>query len=401
MQLKNKRIILAISGGIAAYKCPEIVRRLRDLGADIKVVMTDSAQEFITPLTLQAVSGMPVLTELLDAEAESAMGHIELARWADLCVIAPATSNTIAKLAQGIADNLLTTLMLATPAPVAVCPAMNQQMYHHGSTQHNLTVLRDRHVDIWGPNAGSQACGDVGLGRMLEPSEIVERIEQYFQPKMLQGKRMMITAGPTQEPLDPVRYLSNKSSGKMGFALAEQASRLGAEVHLIAGPVSLNTPANVSRTNVVSAVDMHQAVMSKVADIDIFIGCAAVADYRPVDMKSQKIKKDSEKLSIDFIKNPDILYEVAHHSARPWTVGFAAETEHLRDYALGKLKNKNLDMIAANQVSDARIGFDSEHNALQVFWRDGEHSLPYDSKTSIARELLQLIAKKVDDEKTS
>ena len=412
MSLMGKRILIGVTGGIAAYKSAELVRRLKERGAHIRVVMTDSAKAFITPLTLQAVSGEPVSDALLDPAAEAGMGHIELAKWADLILIAPASANTLARLTAGLADDLLTTLCLATPAPVAVAPAMNQQMYAHGATQHNLRVLGERQIKIWGPGQGAQACGDVGSGRMLEPMELVALVEQHFDALPvaalirsegsadlpLAGLKLMLTAGPTREALDPVRFLSNHSSGKMGFALAEAAIALGAEVTLVSGPVTLSTPLGVKRIDVESAKQMQAAVMQDIAQQQIFIACAAVADYAPKRVAEHKIKKtDTDTLVIELTKNPDIVASVAALFDKPFTVGFAAETQDIEIYAQDKLKRKNLDMIAANNVALAGQGFNSDHNALSVFWPNGQLDLPLTTKAQLAHHLLTLIAERYYD----
>jgi len=399
----NKNILLIITGGIAAYKMPEFVRRIKERGANVKVVMTSGAKAFITPLTLQAVSGEPVAEDLLDPQAEASMGHIEFAKWADLIVVAPATADMIAKMATGLANDLATTLLLASSAPVIVCPAMNQQMYAHAATKHNLNVLTQRGVAICGPASGEQACGDIGLGRMVEPSFIVETCVQHFavaqdvSPTVIalpiwKGKTITITAGPTREGIDPVRYISNHSSGKMGFALAQAAEQLGAKVNLIAGPVNLNTPANVSRVDVVSACEMHKASLDLAKSSDVFIACAAVADYRPDNVATQKIKKDNDVMQITMTKNPDIVKDVAALTAhRPFVVGFAAETQDVEQYAKSKMQRKNLDMICANDVSVSGQGFNSDQNALKVYWDDGSKDLPLDNKDALAKHLLSLI----------
>ncbi|WP_217514222.1 bifunctional phosphopantothenoylcysteine decarboxylase/phosphopantothenate--cysteine ligase CoaBC [Vibrio metschnikovii] len=392
--LAGKHILLGISGGIAAYKCAELTRRLRERGAEVRVVMTHAAKEFITPLTMQAVSGHPVADSLLDPAAEASMGHIELAKWADLVLLAPATADLIARLAAGMGNNLLTTVVLATDAPVVISPAMNQQMYRNQATQDNIATLVRRGVSVWGPAAGEQACGDVGPGRMLEPLELVERCDAFFAPKPLLGKKLLLTAGPTREALDPVRYITNHSSGKMGFAIADAAATLGAEVTLISGPVTLTTPAKVKRINVQSALEMHAAVMDHAQQHDIFIGCAAVADYRPDVIAEQKIKKteQSDTLCITMVKNPDIVASVAALTERrPFTVGFAAETQDVEKYALGKLTKKKLDMICANDVSITGQGFDSNDNALTVYWSNGQHALPLSSKRELAQALMLFI----------
>ncbi len=389
----SKKIVLGITGGIAAYKCAELVRRLSERGAEVKVVMTDSAQEFITPLTMQAVSGNPVSTSLLDPQAEAAMGHIEFAKWADLILVAPATANTIAKMVQGVADDLLTTLLLATPAKVAIAPAMNQQMYRHPATQANLATLAQRDIAIWGPASGEQACGDVGQGRMLEPLELVDLCLTTEQPQILQGKTISITAGPTREPLDPVRFISNHSSGKMGFALAHAAHALGAKVNLIHGPVTLTAASTIKTVPVESALDMHKAALNYAPKSDIFIGCAAVADYRAKDISTQKLKKQGDNMIIELQKNPDIIADVASlASNRPFTVGFAAETNDVEAYAKAKLNNKKLDLICANDVSQEGIGFNSDDNAMTLFWPEGKRQLTTQSKENIAFSILEIIA---------
>jgi phosphopantothenoylcysteine decarboxylase/phosphopantothenate--cysteine ligase len=391
--LANRQIVLGISGGIAAYKAAELVRRLRDLGAQVQVVMTRAAQAFITPLTLQALSGNPVHTDLLDPEAEAAMGHIELARWADLVLIAPASADLLARLAQGIADDLLTTLCLATDAPVAVAPAMNQAMWRDPATQANAGILRDRGIALFGPAEGSQACGDVGPGRMLEAAELAQLAAARFESRLLDGRRVLITAGPTREAIDPVRYISNHSSGKMGFALARAAADAGALTTLIAGPVQLATPEQVRRVDVESAQQMYDAVMAQMSDCDIFIAAAAVADYRPVQVADQKIKKQQEQMSIALVRNPDIVAGVAARSPRPFTVGFAAETRDVATYARDKLERKRLDLIVANDVSAEGIGFNSDNNAVIALWHDGELAFGENSKQQLARELIALIAR--------
>ncbi|MCF6441081.1 bifunctional phosphopantothenoylcysteine decarboxylase/phosphopantothenate--cysteine ligase CoaBC [Pseudoalteromonas luteoviolacea] len=398
MNLAGKKIVLGISGGIAAYKCAELVRRLKEQHCEVKVVMTDSAKHFITPLTMQAVSGEPVSDSLLDPQAEAAMGHIEFAKWADLILIAPATCNTIAKMANGIADDLLTTLVLATPAKVAIAPAMNQQMYAHPATQKNLTTLSTYGVAIWGPGSGEQACGDVGKGRMLEPMELLAHCITALNPvpKSLEGRTVTITAGPTREALDPVRYITNHSSGKMGYALAQAAHALGATVNLISGPVNIAAPQDVNLTSVSSATEMHDAALKLAPQSDIFIGCAAVADYRAADIAEQKIKKQGDEMTLTLIKNPDIIASVAAlQDKRPYTVGFAAETQDIQQYAQGKLKNKNLDMICANDVSQEGLGFNSDNNALTLFWANEQRTLPTSSKTELALTVIKAIAGKL------
>lgn len=398
MSLTNKNVLLGIGGGIAAYKSADLVRRLKERGFDVRVVMSQSAQEFITPLTLQALSGHPVASSLLDPAAEAAMGHIELARWADLVIIAPATANLLARINAGMADELITTTCLATEAPIALCPAMNQQMYRNVATQANLTSLASRGYTLWGPASGSQACGEVGPGRMLEPLEIAELASDFFATKEvsaqpLAGQSVLITAGPTREAIDPVRYISNHSSGKMGFALAKAAAEMGATVTLISGPVNLATPEGVTRIDVESAQNMLDAVMDNVDKKHIFIGCAAVADYRISDVATCKIKKSAEEMQLALVRNPDILATVASLPNRPFVVGFAAETHDVETYARDKLKRKNLNMIAANDVSVAGLGFNADANALRVFWPQGSQDLPATDKLTLARQLLSLIVK--------
>ncbi|MDE1309837.1 bifunctional phosphopantothenoylcysteine decarboxylase/phosphopantothenate--cysteine ligase CoaBC [Vibrio aestuarianus subsp. cardii] len=401
--LAGKKILLGISGGIAAYKCAELTRRLIERGAQVQVVMTHAAKEFITPLTMQAVSGRPVSDSLLDPAAEASMGHIELAKWADLVLLAPATADLIARMAAGMGNDLLTTLILATDAPVAVSPAMNQQMYRNIATQENIATLARRGMTIWGPAAGEQACGDIGPGRMLEPMQLVNHCEAFFQADSLQtsplqGKSILITAGPTREAIDPVRYITNHSSGKMGYAIAQAATKLGADVTLISGPVNLATPQQVQRIDVESASDMYQTVMQHAQSHDVFISCAAVADYRPQIVADQKIKKtdDSEQMTLTMVKNPDIVASVAAMTEhRPFTIGFAAETQDVEKYARNKLINKKLDMICANDVSVAGQGFNSNDNALTVYWQGGEQALPLSSKAELARALMLLINDKM------
>ncbi|MCL1158587.1 bifunctional phosphopantothenoylcysteine decarboxylase/phosphopantothenate--cysteine ligase CoaBC [Shewanella inventionis] len=395
MMLTNKKVLLGIGGGIAAYKSADLIRRLKERGADVRVIMTQSAMEFITPLTIQALSGHPVASDLLDPAAEAAMGHIELARWADVVLLAPATANLIARINAGMADELLTTTCLATSAPIIVCPAMNQQMYQNIATQENMANLARKGLLIWQPASGNQACGEVGPGRMQEPVSIAEQLVQFFGPKSLQGHKLLLTAGPTREAIDPVRYISNHSSGKMGFALAQAAAEMGAEVTLVSGPVNLATPAGVKRIDVESAQQMLDAVMQQVERHNIFIGCAAVADYRIADVADQKIKKSAEEMQLALVRNPDILATVAQHTTRPFTVGFAAETNDVEQYARGKLQRKKLDMIAANDVSIQGLGFNADSNALQVFWQDGSQQLPATDKLTLARQLLTLIEKQL------
>ncbi|MEL0028018.1 MAG: bifunctional phosphopantothenoylcysteine decarboxylase/phosphopantothenate--cysteine ligase CoaBC [Perlucidibaca sp.] len=405
-RLTNKHILLGVTGGIAAYKSAELIRRLRDAGAEVQVIMTAAAQEFITPLTLQALSGNPVHTDLLDPAAEAAMGHIELARWADLVLIAPASADAIARLAQGLANDLLTTCWLAAAGLKAVAPAMNQQMWADPATQANLDLLRQRGVAVFGPGSGSQACGDIGAGRLLEAVELAALCADQFESGRLTGVDVVITAGPTREALDPVRYLSNHSSGKMGFALAEACVEAGARVTLIAGPVHLATPARVHRVDVVSALDMlaasEQAVASAKASAGpartVFIATAAVADYRPAEVAEQKIKKGlkDDTLNLGLIRNPDIVATIAAQDDKPFVVGFAAETQAVERYACDKLARKRLDLIACNDVSRSDIGFQSDDNAMTVFWPaadgTGRADLAKAPKSRIARELVQILA---------
>ena len=396
--LFGKNILLGISGGIAAYKSAELVRLFSKKGAKVRVCMTASAQQFITPLTMQALSGHQVHTDLLDPQAELGMGHIELARWADAIVIAPATANTLAKITYGLADDLLTTVCLASKAPLAIAPAMNQQMWHNAATQHNVQTLQQRGVQVFGPAAGEQACGDVGFGRMLEPEQILSATEQLFAPATtppLAGKRIVITAGPTREAIDPVRFISNRSSGKMGYAVAQAAAALGAKVTLISGHVALDCPKNVTRINVESADDMLKATLTHVPAADIFIATAAVADYTPVAIADRKIKKNTDTFVLEMRRTTDILATVAQQFPRLFTVGFAAETHDLMTYARGKLERKGLDMIAANSVADGKA-FDQSTNALEVVWKDGHHSLPEMSKQQLAQDLMRLIAERYE-----
>lgn len=391
-QLVNKRVVVGITGGIAAYKAAELVRRLKEAGAEVRVAMTPAATRFITPLTLQALSGRPVHLELLDAAEENAMGHIALARWADAIVVAPATADSIAKLAHGRADDLLSTLCLASTAPLVLAPAMNQAMWRHPATQANAELLGTRGVRLLGPAAGEQACGEVGPGRMLEPPAIAEAVAALFASGVLQGLRVMITAGPTREAIDPVRYLSNRSSGKMGYALATAAMEAGARVVLVSGPTALPAPARVERVAVESAAEMHAAVTARVAECDLFIGAAAVADYAPAAPADHKIKKDAPDLVLALRRTPDIVAAVAAAVPRPYTVAFAAETDALLAHARDKLAAKKVDMVAANWVGRPGLGFDSDDNALTVVWPGGELELPAMAKTALARRLISLIA---------
>jgi phosphopantothenoylcysteine decarboxylase / phosphopantothenate---cysteine ligase len=391
--MQGKRILLGVTGGIAAYKSPDLVRRLRERGAEVQVVMTAAAREFVTATTFQAVSGRSVRTDLWDSAAEAAMGHIELARWAELVLVAPATADFLARLATGRADDLLSTLCLATEAPIAVAPAMNRVMWANAATRANTATLQQRGIHIFGPAAGDQACGEIGEGRMLEPLELVDRIGSLHSGDgPLRGRRVLISAGPTRERIDPVRFISNRSSGKMGFAVAQAAREAGAEVVLVSGPVSLPTPPGVRRVDVESAADMLAAVLREVNEgTDIFISTAAVADYKPARPADQKIKKTSDTLDLCMERTSDVLATVAARSDRPFVVGFAAETESVEQNARLKLLKKNLDMIAANEVGHDKA-FDCEDNQLIVLWRNGRHELGKASKLSLARELVALIA---------
>jgi phosphopantothenoylcysteine decarboxylase / phosphopantothenate---cysteine ligase len=391
--MQGKRILLGVTGGIAAYKSPDLVRRLRERGAEVQVVMTKAAGEFVTPMTFQAVSGRPVRADLWDPAAEAAMGHIELARWAELVIIAPATAGFLARLATGQADDLLTTLCLATEAPIAVAPAMNRIMWANPATQANIATLSQRCVGVFGPAAGDQACGEVGEGRMLEPLEIIDRMDTLLAPSgPLRGKRVLITAGPTRERIDPVRFISNRSSGKMGFAVAQAARSAGAEVILVSGPVSLPTPPGVQRIDCESAVDMLNAVLKEVGKADVFISTAAVADYKPARPADQKIKKASDRMDLEMERTTDILATVAAGPERPpLVVGFAAETEAVEQNARTKLLKKNLDMIAANEVGDDKV-FECDDNHLIVLSRTARHDLGSASKCALAQRLVALIA---------
>ena len=402
MSVVSKKIILGVTGGIAAYKAPELVRRLIDHGAEVQVVMTVAACEFVRPLVFQAVSGNEVHIELLDEQAEAGMGHIELARWASMVLIAPATANTIARLSVGIADDLLSTLCLATTAPVVIAPAMNSMMWEHAATSANIATLQSRGVRVLGPGVGSQACGETGAGRMLEPDDIVAALQgdvatgdtHQMSSGALQNTDVLITAGPTRESIDPVRFLSNHSSGKMGYALAEAARSAGARVTLISGPVNLAAPDGVDRVEVTSAEDMHSQVMSRIKTPGIFISVAAVADYRIDAPSREKIKKTKDDLTLTLVRNPDILSAVANSANRPFCVGFAAETQNLEQYARLKLEEKNLDMIIANLVGNGRA-FGSDNNTVEVFWRDGgTQSFALQSKRALADSLIDLLAKR-------
>ena len=400
--LSNKRILVGITGGIAAYKTIELIRHFKKANADVRVVLTPAAEAFVTPLTLQAISANAVSDSLLDPQAELAMGHIELAKWADLVVIAPASADFIARLRAGMANDLLSTLCLATASPILLAPAMNQQMFKQAVTQENLAVLANRGIQMIGPNSGFQACGDVGAGRMSEPSEIFQTVCDHFNRSQdLKDLSVTITAGPTREAIDPVRYISNHSSGKMGFAIAEAFAKRGAQVNLIAGPVNLATPANVARIDVESAVEMELQVVKFAQKSAIFIGCAAVADYRMAEVAPQKIKKttDNDELILKLVKNPDIIANVANLTEnRPFTVGFAAETQDIANYAKDKLKRKNLDLICANDVSGGQV-FGQDQNALHLFWQNGEKMLPLADKSKLAEALVHEIIEQFQHDK--
>ena len=389
--LAGRRILLGITGGIAAYKAADLTRRFKEVGADVQVVMTAGATEFIAPLTFQALSGREVRSALFDAAHEAAMGHIELARWADVIVIAPASANFIAQVAQGSAADLLTTLCLATDRPLAIAPAMNRLMWSNAATQANVATLRQRGVHIFGPGAGSQACGEVGDGRMLEPVEIRAAVAHMFEQGPLAGVRAVVTAGPTREPIDPVRVITNRSSGKQGYAVAQALSALGASVTLVSGPTALAVPPGVQRVDIETAQDMLQASLAAAEQSDIFVGTAAVADYRPAQAEIQKIKKKDAEMSLPLERTTDVLKAVREKFPALFMVGFAAETEKLAEHAQGKLKNKKLDLIAANLVGNGRA-FDREDNALHLFWPGGDQELAPASKTALARELAQVIA---------
>ena len=389
--MKNKNIIIGITGGIAAYKSAELVRILRAQYIQVRVIMTKNAQEFITPLTMQTLSGNTVHTEMFNQNLKTNLEHIELARWADAIIIAPTSANFIAKLAHGLADDLLSTICLATTAPIAIAPAMNKEMWRAVVTQENIALLKQRGILTFGPTAGEQACGEIGFGRMLEPKQILESIPELFASQIFYGKKIVITAGPTREAIDPVRYISNYSSGKMGYALAEAAHEAGANVVLISGPTNLTTPTKAKRINVQTAEEMQQAVIQEISDCDIFIATAAVADYRPKNTSSQKIKKHTEKSLLELQRNPDILAEVAALAKRPFTVGFAAETEDLLNNARKKLESKNLDMIIANQVGND-LCFDSDENSVTVLPKNNVPiELPKTQKTKLAQQIITII----------
>lgn len=391
--LKAKRVLLGVTGSIAAYKSPDIVRRLKEQGAEVRVVLTSSAEKLVSPTVFQAVSGEAVRGDIWDEQAEAAMGHIELAKWAELILIAPATANIMAQLASGSADNLLTTLCLASDAELLLVPAMNQAMWRDPATQANCELLRHRNVRILGPAEGEQACGDNGLGRMLEPADIVNLIQRGGAPGLLQDLHVLITAGPTREAIDPVRFVSNRSSGKMGFAVARAAADAGARVTLIAGPVNLPTPPQVNRINVESTQQMYDAAMQIVAGADIYIGAAAISDYRPEITATQKIKKSAATFVLQMVKSPDLLASIAALEDGPFTVGFAAETEHLEQYAMDKLRRKQLDMIVANLVG-ASLCFDADDNEVVVLWDQGRESLQRASKPELARQLIHIVTRR-------
>lgn len=394
--LSNKRIILGVTGGIAAYKSAEVVRRLQDRGAEVRVVMTPGAEEFLRPLTMQALSGHPVHTGLLDEKAEAGMGHIELARWADLLLIAPASADFIANMVHGRADSLLAAIYLATPAKVAIAPAMNQAMWSHSASVENINNLTRRGVTIIGPESGSQACGDIGPGRMEQPDSIIEQASSLFNSGILQGKKVVITAGPTREALDPVRYISNHSSGKMGYALAAAAIEAGADVTLISGPVALSIPEKCQGILVMSADEMQQAALEFAEGADIFIATAAVADYKAASIASEKIKSGDDKMTISLEKNPDIVSSVASTFEDLFVIGFAAESNDVETYAKGKLEQKHLDAIVANDISRADIGFNSDDN--EVSWIDTDSTIVFSkrSKAQLARDLVAQIAIKIN-----
>lgn len=394
----SQKILLGVSGGIAAYKAPEVVRRLVERGAVVQVVMTEAAAAFVTPLSLQAVSGRPVRSALLAPEAEAGMDHITLARWADQILVAPATAHLIARLALGLADDLLTTLILASTAPLTIAPAMNQQMWQHPATLTNVALLRERGCRLLGPGVGVQACGEQGPGRMLEPEAIADGLlggADRPSPGPLTGRTAIVTAGPTREPIDPVRYVGNRSSGKMGYAMAAAMRRAGARVTLVSGPTGLPAPAGVTRVDVESAAEMHAAVMARARGVDLFVAAAAVADYRPAEARSAKLKKHADSLTLELVRNPDILAEVAALTkGRPFTVGFAAETEAIESQAMEKLQRKGLDMIAANRVGGSTGGFEADDNALLALWPGGRRDFPLMPKPALATALTELIAER-------
>jgi phosphopantothenoylcysteine decarboxylase / phosphopantothenate---cysteine ligase len=392
--LANRHVLVGVTGSIAAYKAAELVRRLREVGADVRVVMTSTATEFIGPLTLQALSGFPVRTGRLDAQGEAGMDHISLARWADVVLIAPASADILAKLAHGLADELLTTLCLATAAPLVLAPAMNRQMWENAATRGNCCLLRERGIRICGPAEGAQACGESGYGRMAEPHDLVQGLTRYFTPPLLQDLRVLVSAGPTREDIDAVRFISNRSSGKMGFGMAQAAAEAGASVTLVTGPVSLSTPSAVRRLDVQTAEQMLDAVMLQLPNTDIFVSVAAVADYRPVRRIAQKLKKGASNITLDLVPTADILTHVASSRDAPFMVGFAAETEHLEGGALAKLAGKGLDMIAANRVGGPGSGFESDENVLLLLWQGGRMELARAPKLHLARRMIAVIAER-------
>ncbi|WMY96013.1 MAG: bifunctional phosphopantothenoylcysteine decarboxylase/phosphopantothenate--cysteine ligase CoaBC [Arsenophonus sp.] len=393
--LLNKHIIIGISGSIAAYKTPELIRFLRRYGAKVRVIMTHSAKFFITSLTLQSISDYPVVDDFLNPSMNATINHIELAKWADLIILVPATADLVARLSIGMANDLLTTICLASKAKIAVVPAMNKNMYQAKITQQNIRILKDRNILVWGPDEGNQACGDIGPGRMLDPLIIGKLAKHTLQYKKNISKlHFAITAGPTQEKIDPVRFITNYSSGKMGFAIAQAAAERGAQVTLITGPVHLSTPLGVERINVVSALDMYRQVHNIIHQKEIFIGCAAVSDYRPKKIKKEKIKQQENEVSFTFVKNPDIVASVGKLlKNRPYVVGFAAETENIKEYARNKRIEKKLDLICANDISSSSHGFNSDNNALYLFWKNKEMYLPYSHKLELGHRLLNEILK--------
>jgi phosphopantothenoylcysteine decarboxylase/phosphopantothenate--cysteine ligase len=389
--IEGRRVLLGVTGSIAAYKSPDIVRRLKEQGAEVRVVLTASAEKLVSPTVFQAVSGEPVRGDIWDEKAEAAMGHIELAKWTDLILIAPATANLIAQLAAGSAENLLTTICLASEAPLTIAPSMNQAMWRDAATQNNCEVLRKRNITFIGPDDGEQACGDTGPGRMSEPADIVNRLGRGGMAGRLEGLRIMVSAGPTREAIDPVRFISNRSSGKMGFAVARAAADAGAKVTLIAGPVNLPTPPGVERVDVETTQQMCDAALARVVGMDIYIGAAAISDYRPEQVATQKIKKTADTFVLEMVRSPDLLVTIAGLVDCPFTVGFAAETENLEQHAMGKLNRKKLDMIVANLVGE-NLCFDADDNEAVVLWQDGRQPLPRASKQELARQLIEVIA---------
>ncbi len=400
-KITGKNILLGVSGGIAAYKAAEMVRLLRKQGANIRVVMTHAATDFVGPLTFQALSGNAVHLDLLDSEQEAAMGHISLSRWADRILVTPATADFIAKIRIGIADDLLSTLCLAANAPIMLAPAMNQAMWRNPANQDNIETLKQRGIILLGPNEGEQACGETGFGRMLEPEDICAALQNTFLARILEGLSVLISAGPTREAIDPVRYISNRSSGKMGYSLAEAALEVGARITLVSGPVALSVPSVDEVVQVESAQEMFKAVTDRAESHDIYIGAAAVADYSPINSLSKKLKKQENETILTLKKTPDILAAVAALKDKPYVVGFAAETHDLEQFAKAKLKNKGLDMIAANWVGQREGGFEDDRNALTVFWHRGTHRLEMAPKKILAQRLLELIAKRYDEQSSA